>query len=124
MASMAMIIRAAVVIHRIHGIARRRIVRPLQRHMTLAALNGGLSIAFVVPVAGSPVIILILQLHPANPVYLLVDELFVACRAILGRLVKSPVQAIVLSGPRANQKVACHRARGMIGAPLPEIIFG
>ena len=52
--------------------------------------------AFDVPVAGLPVVVLVLQLDPPDTVDLLIDELFVTRGTVLGLLVRSLAQQVVL----------------------------
>ncbi len=64
-----------------------RVGRGIEVHMTLAATGGEGVIAFDVPAAVSPVVVLILKLHPPNLIDLLIDELFVAGTAVFRCLV-------------------------------------
>ena len=61
----------------------------LDRHLQRIA-----RVALLVPVAGSPIVVLVLQLHPADPIHFLVDELLVARSAVLGFLIHALAQAI------------------------------
>ena len=89
--------------------------------MALAAFDRLGRIALGVPVRGRPVVILVLELHPADAVHLLVDELFVAGGAIL-RLLEGPfAEPVVLLRISADQKVARH-ATEAVGLPLPQIL--
>ena len=81
MAAVLAVARIAIIVGRISGC---RIVRIHQRHVALAALHRAGRVALVIPVAGLPVVVLILELHPADAVDLLVDKLFVAGRAVFG----------------------------------------
>src|SRR5690242_21765246 len=91
----------------INIVARRRVLRRHQRHVALAALDGGARVAGMVPPALSPVVVLVLQLHPAHVVDFLVYELLVAGGAVLGRLEKALAQIRqVLARVGANQEIA------------------
>ena len=79
--------------------------------MALAALYRAGRVAFVIPVARFPVVVLILELHPADAVDLLVDKLFVAGRAVFGRLVHALAELQVFRGVRPNEKIAHHPRR-------------
>ena len=92
--------------------------------MVLATFDRLTSIVFVVPVIGSPIVILVLQLNPADAIDLRIDKLLMACGAILRSLIHSLVQAVVLRRPASDQKVASDRCDRVIFAPLPEILFG
>src|SRR6185312_4931891 len=91
--------------------------------MTLAAFNGRPRITFMVPVAGCPVVVLVLQLHPPNAIDFLIDELLVAGAAILGLLVHAFAEAIMLRRPRANQEIASDGTNRVLRAPLPQILL-
>src|SRR6266568_4266494 len=84
MAAVFVIIGGAVVVA---GVARSRVVGVGQRHVAFATFDRGARVAFVVPVAGSPVVILVLQLYPSHAVHFLINELLVAGSAILRFLV-------------------------------------
>ena len=67
--------------------------------MAFSAFDGRPRVAFVIPLAGGPVVVLVLQLYPADAVHFLIDELLVAGSTILGFLVHPLAQAIVLRRP-------------------------
>ena len=54
--------------------------------MAFSALDHLVGLALRVPFARSPVVVLILELHPADLVHLFVDELLVTGCAVFGRL--------------------------------------
>ena len=90
----------------ITGVPRRRIDRVHQRHVTFPAGNGLGRVAFVIPAALSPVVVLVLQLHPADLIDFFVDELLVAGGAELGRFIQRACEScFVLFGINANQKI-------------------
>src|SRR5215469_1976284 len=120
MAPMFVIIGAAVVVQ---GIAGGRIAGVDQRHVTFAALNRSSRIAFMVPVASRPIVVLVLQLHPPDAVDFLINKLLVTGGTVFGFLVHALAQSIVLGGPGPDQKVARHRPYGVIRTPLPEIFL-
>ena len=87
-------------------VAAGGVERGLQRHMALAALDRLLGLARVVPPALAPVVVLVLELHPAHVVDLLVDELLVAGPAELRALEAPVLQALdVLLRVGADQEV-------------------
>lgn len=105
------------------GVAGRRIVRIHKRHVAFAAFDGPLRVAFLVPVAGGPVVVLILQLDPADAIDLLIDELLVARRAIFGLLERTLGEFVVFARIGADEKVARKLAQAFL-LPLPEIFQG
>ena len=52
----------------------------------------------MVPVTGSPVVVLVLQLYPADTVDLRIDELLVARRAVFRRLIHALVSRLCWAG--------------------------
>src|SRR5262249_60697859 len=86
-----LVVRGAAIV--VRGIARRRVGRIDQRHVALTAFNRYPRIALFVPVAGGPVVVLILQLDPAHAVHLPVDKLLVAGCAVLPLLVHAFAEA-------------------------------
>src|SRR5215831_9209046 len=99
---MFVVIRTTIVVA---VITRGRIGRIHQRHVAFPALDGLVGIAFVVPVAGSPIIVLVLELYPADAVDFLIDELLVARRAVLRLLEHSLAQLGVFAWVGSNQKI-------------------
>jgi hypothetical protein len=75
MAAVFVIVWCPVVVK---GITIARVVCRNKRHVTFPALNRFYRIVRHIPVTFTPVIILILELHPADAIHLLVDELLVA----------------------------------------------
>ena len=105
------------------GVAGRWVLRVHQRHVAFAALDGFVRVAFVVPMAGRPVVVLVLQLNPAHPVHLLIDKLLVASRAIF-RLLKAALgQLVVFIRISADQEIARQFAKPFL-LPLPKILVG
>jgi hypothetical protein len=83
-----------------------RIVRVLERHVAFATLDHLVGLALRVPLALAPVVVLILELNPADLVHLLVDELLVTGRAVLGGLEQALRERLhVLLRIRPDQKI-------------------
>src|SRR5215831_1655270 len=79
--------------------------------MALATLDRTPRVARVVPAALTPVVVLVLQLHPTDLVDLLVDELLVTRGAELWALEQRALEALhVVARVGADEEVA-HRAR-------------
>jgi hypothetical protein len=110
--------RAAVVVERV---ARRRVARLDQRHVALAALDRLVRVTLLVPVTGSPVVVLVLQLDPADPIDLRVNELLVAGGTILRLLERALGQLVVLRRIAANEKIP-RPSPDAIRGPLPKIL--
>src|SRR5690242_6663833 len=108
----------------VRGVSRSRVSGIDQWHVALTALDRRTWVALVVPMASRPVVILVLQLDPADPIHFLVDELLVARGAVLRFLVHALAQAIVLRRPRADEEIASYRPDGVLRTPLPEIFGG
>ncbi len=83
-AVLAVVVSAVV----IGGVARGRIGGILERHVTLAALDRLLGITLVIPAALAPVVVLVLELDPADLIDLFVDKLFVTGATVFGGLVE------------------------------------
>ena len=116
-AAVATIVGRTVVIRRVSGCG---VIGLDKGHVALAALDGALRIPLGVPVAGLPVVILVLQLHPTDAIDLLVDKLLVAARAVLRRLEHPLAQELVLVGVGSNEKITRPLAQALC-LPLPEI---
>jgi hypothetical protein len=75
-------------------------------------------IAWMIPMTGRPIVVLVLQLHPSHPVDFGVNKLFVTRRAILRSLEEPTRKFVVLGWICANEKIA-GQARQLIGFSLP-----
>ncbi len=103
------------------GVSRGRVVGGDEGHVALAALDGLRGLSRVVPAAVLPVVVLVLELNPADLVHLLVDELLVAGGAVLGRLEQTLGEIRnVLAGVGADEEVPRQSSRPPL-AQLEEI---
>ena len=89
--------------------------------MAFTALDRLVRVALLVPVRVGPVVVLVLELHPADAVDLLIDELLVARGTILGFLERALGQFAVLGGIAADKEIARHSGQP-VRLPLPEIL--
>ena len=93
-----------------------------ERHVALAAFHCRACVALVIPVARGPVVILVLQLDPTDPIHFLINKLLVAGSAVFGFLVHALAQAVVGCRPCPDQKIPHNRSGSALRAPLPQIL--
>ena len=116
-ASVLAVVRSPVVVG---DITRRRVPGVDQGHVALTTLDGLGGVALGEPVAGLPVVVLILQLYPADTVDLLVDELLVAGGTVFGSLEHPLGELVVLVGIGADQEIT-QKLAGPCLRPLPQV---